>query len=264
MAQWSIKNLTFALSCIVTFHFGIGSSGTGICINDCTANHKLIKNISDALSLTCTAVNNSQDEELVWLRGDRVINLKPLNRINVSTVCIDPITADDNDVTFSCHLSRDSTVKRSVLLDVRFVPILSQDGDVDVEVYTGDVATLTCNVKSNPPAVMSWYKDNNTLKMEAGKHHVNWDSSAFTLLMKKVQKEESGIYACMANSALGSRSLYFNLNVKEKPYQVPFEPIIAGVVVILLTTLFGIFSWRHKVIECCRKNKDPKTCNETQ
>ncbi|XP_059827479.1 transmembrane and immunoglobulin domain-containing protein 1-like [Hypanus sabinus] len=237
---------------------------TDICINDCTANDRLIKNISESLSLTCTVVNNRQDEELVWLREDRVINLKPLNRINVSTVCIDPITADDNNVTFSCHLSRNSTVKRSVLLDVRFVPILSQDGGVDVEAYSGDVVTLTCNVKSNPPALMSWHKDNNTLKMEAGKHHVNWDSSAFTLLIKKVQKWQNGTYVCRADSTLGSRSLYFNLSVKDKPYQVPYEPIIAGIVVILLTSLFGIFSRRHAVIECCRKNKNPKTCNETQ
>ncbi|XP_051891913.1 transmembrane and immunoglobulin domain-containing protein 1-like [Pristis pectinata] len=213
-------------------------------------------NISDALTLKCTVINSTQDEELVWLRGDRVINLKPKNRINVSTVCIDPITADDNDATFSCHLSRDSTIKRSVLLDIRFIPILSRNGDEQVEVYNGSDATLTCKVKSNPPAVMSWYKDNDTLKLVAGKHYVYWDSGAFTLSIKKVQKVENGTYICIANSTLGSRNLAFHLNVKDKPYEVPIEPVIAGVVVILLTGLFGIISRWNKIIEAPSENVD--------
>ncbi|XP_069767174.1 transmembrane and immunoglobulin domain-containing protein 1-like isoform X1 [Narcine bancroftii] len=218
-------------------------------------------NISDALTLKCTVVNNTEDEKLVWLRKEREIKLEPMNQINVSTVCIDPVAADDNDVIFSCHLRRNSTMKRNVLLDVRFIPILSRNGDDQVQIYNGLDVTLSCNVKSNPPAVMTWYKDNNILKLVEGKHRVNWDSGVFSLSIKKVQNEENGTYLCMVNSVLGSGNLTFHLNVKDKPDHVPYEAISAGVVVILLTCLFGIISRRNKIIESCKTHC---ACDESQ
>ncbi|XP_067865991.1 transmembrane and immunoglobulin domain-containing protein 1-like [Heterodontus francisci] len=249
MALWIFENLIFGLSFIVASHFVPGYTGVDIAINDNTTDYKIIMNISEPLSLTCKAVNNTQDEELIWFRGDRIIDLKSMNRINVSTVCIDPITENDDEAIFSCHLNKNYDINTTVLLDIRFIPILSRDGDDQIEVHVDNDVTLTCNVKSNPPAVMSWYKDNNTLKMVAGRHSVYWDSGVFTLSIKKVQKMEGGTYVCMADSTLGSSNLAFHLNVKDKPYKVPFEPIIAGLVVLILTIAFGVVSRRKVIIE---------------
>uniref|UniRef100_UPI00398F81EF transmembrane and immunoglobulin domain-containing protein 1-like n=1 Tax=Pristiophorus japonicus TaxID=55135 RepID=UPI00398F81EF len=262
MAPRILENLIFGLSFIVASHFVPGCTGVDIAVNDITADYRITMNISDSLSLKCTTVNNTQDEALVWFRGEREINLKSMNRINVSTVCIDPVTEDDNEATFSCHLSKDYNINTTVLLDIRFIPILSKNGDDPIEVHRRDDVTLTCNVKSNPPALMSWYKDNSTLKMVAGKHSVHWDSSVFRLSIKKIEKVESGTYVCMANSTLGSSNLAFQLTVKDKPYVVPYEPIVAGLVVVVLTVLFGIISRRNAILECYRRKTDASTCNE--
>ncbi|XP_072325701.1 transmembrane and immunoglobulin domain-containing protein 1-like [Scyliorhinus torazame] len=259
MAPCIFENLILGLSFIVPLCFVPGCTGVGIAINGITTNYGIIMNLSDSLSLTCTAVNNTQDEELVWIRGERVINLKSLNRINVSTVCVDPITVNDDEATFSCRLNKDSNINTTVRLDIKFIPILSSDGDNEIEVVAGNDVAITCNVKSNPPAVMYWYKDNNTLKMAAGKHSVHWDSGVFRLSIKKVQKMESGTYVCVADSTLGSSNQSFHLNVKDKPYEIPVEPIVAGLVVVVLTVLFGIISRRKIVMQLCRKKTNSST-----
>ncbi|XP_067864357.1 transmembrane and immunoglobulin domain-containing protein 1-like [Heptranchias perlo] len=262
MAPRTFENLIFGLIFIVASHFVPGYTGVEIAINNITTDYRITMNVSDSLSLKCAAVNNTQDEELVWFRDNRAIKLKSMNRFNVSTVCIDPITEVDNEATFSCHLNKNHDINTTVVLDIKFTPRLSGNGDDQIEVHKGDDVTLTCNVKSNPPAIMSWYKDNNTLKMVAGKHHVYWDSGVFTLSIRKIQKVENGTYVCMAISTLGSSNLAFYLNVKDKPFQIPIEPIIAGLVVVVVTIIFGIISRRNKIIECCRKKTNPSTCNE--
>ncbi|XP_055513404.1 transmembrane and immunoglobulin domain-containing protein 1 [Leucoraja erinacea] len=262
MAQWISVILIFALCYNVAFH--PGCAGIDLAINNRTTDHKLRLNVSDAVSLTCRVINAMRDEELVWLWGDRVVNLQPTNRINVSTLCIDPVTTDANAANVSCHVSSNSTLKRSVLLDIRFVPMLSRDGDGQVDVYTGQDATLTCNVKSNPVAVMLWSKDNEWLRLEAGRHDVHQDSGAFTLTIRKVQNKDNGTYLCRADSTLGSGHLTFHLNVKAKPDEVPFEPIVAGVLVTLLTGLFGVVSRRKKIMECCRADTNSNSGMEDQ
>ncbi|XP_048468409.1 transmembrane and immunoglobulin domain-containing protein 1 [Rhincodon typus] len=253
MASWIIENLIFTLILIVATNFVPGCAGVDIAINGITTDHIIVRNISDFLSLTCTAVNNTQDEELVWFRGDRVINLKSMNRINVSTVCIDPITENDNEAKFSCHLNKNHNINTAVRLDIKFIPVLSSDSDGQIDVYAGNDVKLQCNVKSNPPAVMSWHKDNSALKMVMGKHSVYWDSGVFSLSIKKVQNTENGTYICMADSTLGSNNLTFYLNVKDQPYVVPFEPIVAGLTVVVLTIFFGIVSRRKLIIQYFKK-----------
>ncbi|XP_078404039.1 transmembrane and immunoglobulin domain-containing protein 1-like [Cetorhinus maximus] len=259
MAPLIFENPILGLSFIMASCFAPGCTGVDVAINDITTDYRITRNLSDSLSLTCTIVNTTQDEELVWFRGDRAINLKSMNRINVSTVCIDPLTENDDEATFSCRLNKNSNINTTVHLDIRFIPILSRDGDNQIEVYAGNDVTLTCNVKSNPPAVMSWYKDNDILKMVAGRHSVYWGRGVFTLSIKKAQNMENGTYVCMANSTLGSSNLSFHLNVKDKPYEVPIEPIIAGLVVAGLTVLFGMISRREKVIQLCKKKTNTNT-----
>ncbi|XP_043574364.1 transmembrane and immunoglobulin domain-containing protein 1 [Chiloscyllium plagiosum] len=253
MASWIFENLIFTLVLIVATNFVPGYTVVDVAINGITTDYIIIRNISDFVSLTCAAVNNTHDEELVWFRGDREINLKSKNRINVSTVCIDPITENDDEAKFSCHLNKNHKINTTVRLDIKFMPILNRDGDGQIDVYAGNNVKLQCNVKSNPPAAMSWHKDNSALKMVTGKHSVYWDSGVFTLSIKKVENTDNGTYVCVADSALGSNNLTFHLNVKDKPYVVPFEPIVAGLTVVLLTAFFGIFSRRKIIIQACKK-----------
>lgn len=47
------------------------------------------------------------------------MDLKDGNKVNVSNICVSPVTESDNGVTFTCKLARDKSVQVSVLLDVQ-------------------------------------------------------------------------------------------------------------------------------------------------
>lgn len=47
------------------------------------------------------------------------MDLKDGNKVNVSNICISPVTESDNGVTFTCKLARDKSVQVSVILDVQ-------------------------------------------------------------------------------------------------------------------------------------------------
>lgn len=67
------------------------------------------------MSLSCIS---EADEELVWLRNGAMVNLMEKNKKGRSSVCVTPVIYEDNGATFTCHLSRNTTVRDSVTLHV--------------------------------------------------------------------------------------------------------------------------------------------------
>lgn len=47
------------------------------------------------------------------------MSLKDGNKVNISNICISPVTMSDNGVAFTCRLARDTSVLVSVTLDVQ-------------------------------------------------------------------------------------------------------------------------------------------------
>lgn len=73
------------------------------------------------MSLVCQPDGGNEpqaDEELVWLRNDAVVSLKEGNKNSRSRVCVTPIIYEDNGAIFTCHLSKNATVRASVALNV--------------------------------------------------------------------------------------------------------------------------------------------------
>ena len=67
------------------------------------------------MSLVC---QTQADEQLVWLRNDAMVALKEGNTKGRSSVCVSPVSSEDNGATFTCHLSNNDTVMASVTLNV--------------------------------------------------------------------------------------------------------------------------------------------------
>ncbi|KFQ50467.1 Transmembrane and immunoglobulin domain-containing protein 1, partial [Pelecanus crispus] len=198
-------------------------------------------------SLSCLVQNSSQAEELLWYRGDGKVGLKDGNKVNVSNVCVSPVTESDNGVTFTCKLARDKSVHVSVTLDVQFPPRLTEEESLQIEEDT-DV-TLTCNTKSNPQAQTAWYKNNITLTLQQNRYQLYQTSEVFQLSIIKVQKSDNGTYTCVAQSPLGKGRKDFHLIVEDKKPVFPKEAIIAAVVVVTLTVLFGIVARKDKIFK---------------
>ncbi|KFW11897.1 Transmembrane and immunoglobulin domain-containing protein 1, partial [Eurypyga helias] len=198
-------------------------------------------------SLSCLVQNSSRAEELLWYRGDGRVGLKGGNKVNVSNICVSPVTESDNGVTFTCKLARDKSVQVSVTLDVQFPPQLSGEESLQIEEHK-DV-TLSCNAKSNPQAQTAWYKNNKALTLQQNRYQLYQTSEVFQLSILKVRKSDNGTYTCVVRSSLGEGRKDFHLIVEDKKPVFPKEAIIAAVVVVTLTILFGIVARKDKIFK---------------
>ncbi|NWV58852.1 TMIG1 protein, partial [Malurus elegans] len=220
------------------------SAGLELSINNHAADFTLSTMLGPPVSLSCLVHNSSQAEELLWYRGDGQVGLKDGNKVNISNICISPVNESDNGVTFTCKLARDKSVQVSVILDVQFPPQLS--GEETLHVEEDKDVTLSCNSKSNPQAQTTWYKDNHRLTLQQSRHELYQTSEVFQLSIRKVQKSDHGTYTCVVESPLGNGTKDFHLVVEDKKPVFPTEAVIAAVVVVTITILFGIVARKDK------------------
>ncbi|XP_030818737.1 transmembrane and immunoglobulin domain-containing protein 1 [Camarhynchus parvulus] len=234
------------LACVAT--------GVELSVNNHAADFTLSTGLSPAISLSCLVHNSSQAEELLWYRGAGQVDLKDGNKVNISNICVSPVNASDNGVTFTCRLARDKAVQVSVTLDVQFPPQLS--GEETLQMEEEKDVTLTCNSKSNPQGQSTWLKGNQSLTLQQSRHKLYQTSEVFQLFISKVQKSDNGTYTCLVESRLGNGTRDFHLIVKDKKPVFPKEAVIAAVVVVTITILFGIVARRDKFLKCFKKPKE--------
>ncbi|KAE8622097.1 hypothetical protein XENTR_v10005095 [Xenopus tropicalis] len=227
-------------------------------LNTKNVSHVMKLNISEMASLRCEVLDNTRNEELIWYRGIRQVDVSKKNNVNSSQVCIFPLSTEDNGVSFTCLLKRDNTVKLSVMLDIRFPPILEGESSVTVEV--GKSAQLTCIVKANPQAEMVWKKNGVVVTMEKSRYRQYLDSDKFQLNIDKVVETDGGIYTCVAvatdDNTTTTETKMFELLVEGKKEVLPVEAIAAAVVVGALVILFGLFARRETFFKPCMKKRD--------
>uniref|UniRef100_A0A8V5HAU9 Uncharacterized protein n=1 Tax=Melopsittacus undulatus TaxID=13146 RepID=A0A8V5HAU9_MELUD len=191
--------------------------------------------------------NSSEAEELLWYRGDGKVDLKDGNKVNISNICISPVTESDNGVTFTCKLARDTSVQVSVILDVQFPPHLS--GEESFHIEEDKDVTLSCNSKSNPQAHAAWYKNNTTLTLQEHRYQIHQTSEVFQLSIKQVQMSDNGTYTCVMSYPFSEWRKDFHLIVEDKQPVFPTEAIIAAAVVVTLTILFGIVAQKDNIFK---------------
>ncbi|NXK08785.1 TMIG1 protein, partial [Herpetotheres cachinnans] len=223
------------------------SAGLELSVNNHAADFSLTTLPGLTVSLSCLVQNSSQPEELLWYRGAGKVDLKDGNKVNISNICISPVTESDNGVTFTCKLARDKSVQVSVIMDVQFPPQLA--GEESLQIEEDKDVTLTCHAKSNPQAQTTWYKNNTTLTLQQNRHQLYQTSEVFQLSINKVQKSDKGTYTCVVNSTLGEGRKDFHLIVEDKKPVFPKEAVIAAVVVVTLTVLFGIVARKDKIFK---------------
>ncbi|GLD46773.1 transmembrane and immunoglobulin domain-containing protein 1 [Lates japonicus] len=212
--------------------------------------------LNRTVSLLCLPDRGSEtpaDEELVWLRNGAVVSLMEGNRKGRSNVCVSPIIHEDNGATFTCHLSRNATVKASVTLNVTYHPQLS--GSEEVTVEDESALALRCDIWANPPvSSVSWKLNGSAVDLLAGGFTVTNDGFTSQLTANSMEKSlHEGTYQCTANSPIyGEHSKIFKVTVTEKTMKFPLMPLIAGAVVVCLTTLLAVVSRWSKIVKCCK------------
>nr|XP_033777067.1 transmembrane and immunoglobulin domain-containing protein 1 [Geotrypetes seraphini] len=223
-------------------------SAVAVTINNNSLDYTLTLSYAAGLSLACTVQNHTTEEMLLWYRGDQLLNLNKENQKNVSNICVFPVFPSDNGVTFSCQLQRNASLRVTVTLDVQFPPIPSEEAFLAVE--EGKGVKMTCNVKSNPQSEVFWYKDNNTLILEEGRHHQSLTREFSELVISKAKKSDNGTYTCVAKYDMNFNETRFFLTIEDRKEPFPLEAVIAAGVVVLLTAIFGIVARRKSIFRC--------------
>ncbi|NWH76158.1 TMIG1 protein, partial [Piaya cayana] len=248
MMQRSSLTVPCEVPVLVLCFLAYAATGVELSVNNQTADFSLSTAVpGPPVPLSCLAQNSNQDEELLWYRGEGKVDLKDGNKVNISNICISPVTASDNGVIFTCKLARNTSVQVSVTLNVQFPPELS--GEESLQIEEDKDVTLSCNAKSNPPAQAAWYKDNSTLVLQQNRYQLYQNSEVFQLSINKVQKSDNGTYTCILKYAGEERWKDFHLTVEDKKPVFPMEAIIAAAVVVALTLLFGIVARKDKIFK---------------
>ncbi|XP_043911370.1 transmembrane and immunoglobulin domain-containing protein 1 [Protopterus annectens] len=231
-----------------------GVTGVEVAING-NRDHSWVlnTNISSFLSLWCEVQNNTKGEELIWYRGQRQVSLNPGNQINTSNICVSPITENENGITYTCLLKSNANINASVQLNVIYAPILT--GRTEISIQEGDSVKMSCNVNANPQAQTAWHMGSASLTLQKGRYKVYQDSEVLQLSISKAEKSDAGNFSCVAESSAGKEIKIFDLQVKDKVSAFPFEPLIAGIVVVIITLVFGIVSRRKRIAKLCCKNR---------
>uniref|UniRef100_A0A3P8VJ34 Transmembrane and immunoglobulin domain containing 1 n=1 Tax=Cynoglossus semilaevis TaxID=244447 RepID=A0A3P8VJ34_CYNSE len=145
--------------------------------------------LKTTVSLLCQPEGSAEtetDEELVWLRNGVMVSLKDDNKIGRSSVCVTPVIYEDNEATFTCHLSNNATRRASITLN--FPPLISFHIPLET-------VSLLCQAQSNPASQYVWFYNNSQVYM----------GPQYTIT--KVLRMHTGDYACLAqNTYLNTRS----------------------------------------------------------
>ncbi|XP_023147221.2 transmembrane and immunoglobulin domain-containing protein 1 isoform X1 [Amphiprion ocellaris] len=211
--------------------------------------------LNNTVSLKCTVGGDTlDDEELVWLRNGLTVKLNEENKKGASSVCVSPVIYDDNEATFTCQLKNNATVKASVTLRVTYPPELSGSEEVTVEEESKLV--LSCDIWANPPvSSVVWALNGSMVDLLAGDFVVTTDGSISQLIASKVERSlHEGTYQCTANSPkYGAYSKTFYVTAADKTMKFPLMPMIAAIVVVILTAILAIVSRWRKIAKCFKK-----------
>jgi len=81
-------------------------------------------------------------------------------------------------------------------------------------VAPGDRLRLPCPVRANPPALVTWYKDGGTIHLGWDRYRVRADD--WTLTVRDVQLDDTGIFTCRATNGFGSIDITYLVYVSRK------------------------------------------------
>lgn len=124
--KWSIKDSGKGSSNILIPSLALSKGVKIQSDQEISTNGVIGTELNKTVSLVCHINGSSyQNQNLVWLRNDAEISLKEGNREGRSSVCITPVIHADNGATFTCYLSKNSSSRASITLNVTCKSLLA-------------------------------------------------------------------------------------------------------------------------------------------
>ncbi|CAL1573472.1 unnamed protein product [Knipowitschia caucasica] len=248
--------LKFIPAFLILFLFLFATQTSGVTIESTPAENAgyIHTELEETVSLTCKHDNISEaDDELIWLRNYALVSLKEGNKKGQSRVCISPVILEDRETTFTCHLRSNASNSVSVVLNVTYPPPLTDPEVITVEEEAS--LSLQCMIEANPPvSSVIWTLNGTEVDLKTSQFTLTNNGLSTRLFTEKVQRIlHEATYQCTAHSPMyGLKTKVFTVNVTDKTRRFPLYPMIAGIVVVILTTLLAIAARWEKLVKCCK------------
>lgn len=132
--------------------------------------------------------------------------------------------------------------------------------DKSINAVQGDRLVLTCKGVSNPPPIVTWYKDNLPIKDNNSTEHIKFeDANNLTdsqLVIEQLEETDRAVYRCHLANDINDVNITIMVRVKDKLAALwPFLGILAEVAV--LCTIIFIYEKRRAKQEYDESDTDP-------
>ncbi|XP_008046021.1 vascular endothelial growth factor receptor 2 [Carlito syrichta] len=104
----------------------------------------------------------------------------------------------------------------------------------------GETIEVSCTASGNPPPQITWFKDNETLVEDSG---IVLKDGNRNLTIRRVRKEDEGLYTCQACSALGCTKVETFFLIEGAQEKTNLE-----VIILVGTAVIAMFFWLLLVI----------------
>ncbi|XP_028921081.1 myelin-associated glycoprotein isoform X1 [Ornithorhynchus anatinus] len=183
-----------------------------------------------AVEVSCVVPDNCPEmrPSLTWLGQDGLETPAVLARVRedagtwlqTSLLRFVPSRAE-NGYRLGCQVSYPNTTLQFegyASLDVKYPPQIVEMNS-SVEATEGSRVTLLCAADSNPPALLTWLREETVLSEAV--------TASLALELGEVTPEHDGLYSCLAENAFGHANQTLELTVM----YAPWTPVVNGSVV---------------------------------
>ncbi|XP_038065801.1 igLON family member 5-like [Patiria miniata] len=176
-------------------------------------------NESDDVMLTCLA-EGSPLPRITWRL---MVNTSFYPVVSTNATLNIPNIQRDQAGVFTCTAEngyRDTPKERWITVIVQFKPEVTAD-ERDIRCGQGDYRQLRCQVRSQPPAIYTWTKDNQIL---TGRD-ISKRSQMLFVLVSVNPETDYGVYRCQATNILGTTEDVIEVSGRLRPPNIVSNPI---------------------------------------
>eukprot|EP00079_Xenopus_tropicalis_P024320 XP_012816895.1 PREDICTED: hemicentin-1 [Xenopus tropicalis] len=174
-----------------------------------------------SISLECE-VHSHPPATITWHKDGRLFKFKDNVRILPGGRTLQILKAQEKDAgRYSCIATNEAGEgTHHYNLNVHIPPKIRKDDISEFGGFSKEIKaivntnfTLVCDVKANPLAKITWYKDGQPLEPDSHLAIV----SGNTLYVEKAQVSDTGRYTCLASNIAGEDELDFDVTIQVPP-----------------------------------------------
>ncbi|GFT31287.1 hemicentin-1 [Nephila pilipes] len=174
---------------------------------------------NDTIQIECF-VDGNPKPIILWIKDGHLINVSNDSHYEISqngqVLLINQIKSSDAG-HYTCVASNIAgTREKSFLLDVQVPPKLKGSNIESQEVLPNRPTVIECFVDSNPPPIITWYKDGKIIDFS---NHalIKVLEDGKVLQFLKTTRDDDGHYTCIAENSVGKTEKSFKVDVFVPP-----------------------------------------------